>query len=99
MHYIIDSGIALFCNHGCNGTYNVGELGDNGYTEMSVDLHHAEGELVKSAAIFSPIAERHMRLFWGQYFSLRDIKQGEEILCNYLEYIGDPDYWEEEVMG
>lgn len=69
------------------------------YTEMSVDLHHAEGELVESAPIFSPVAERHMRLFSVQEFSMRDVKQGEEILCNYLEFTGDSDYWEEEVMG
>lgn len=68
------------------------------YTEMSVDLHHAEEELVKSAPILSPVAERHMRLFSVQDFSMRDVKQGEEILCNYLEYTGDSDYWEEEVM-
>ena len=65
---------------------------------MGVDLHHAEEELVKSAPIFSPIAERHMRLFSVQYYSMLGAKQGEEILCNYLEFIGDSDYWEEEVM-
>jgi hypothetical protein len=99
MHYIIDSGIVLFCNHGCIGTYNVGQPGKKCYTEMSVHLHHAEGELIESAPIFSPITERHIRQFLTQDFFLRDVKKGEEILCNYLEFIGDSNNWEEDVMG
>ena len=29
----------------------------------------------------------------------RDIKKGEEILCNYLDFIGEAASWEEDVRG
>jgi len=97
LHYYIDSMIVLFCNHGCNGTYNVGMPGDEYYTEMNVDSHHA-GEVIKPAPIFSPINERHMHQHYYADSILRDIKKGEEILCNYLDFIGASDSFEEDVM-
>ena len=95
-HYTIDSGIHLFCNHGCNGTFNLGVPGKENYTEMKIGLHNV-GEVIKSAPIFSPITERHLRN--DQLFStLRDIKKGEEVLCNYLEFFGTSDYFEEDIL-
>lgn len=35
--------------------------------------------------------------FVGDY-TLREIKKGEEILCNYLYFVGDPDEWEAEIQ-
>ncbi len=75
LHYIIDSGI--------HGTFNLGVPGKEHYTEMNISLHNV-GKVMKSVPIFSPITERHQRN--DQNFTLRDIKKGEEILCNYLEY-------------
>lgn len=98
LHYVIDSGIALFSNHGCNGTYNVGVPGTV-HTEMSVDLQHAVGDAVDHDLIFSPFVERHIRQTLIQDTTLRDIKEGEEILSNYLDFIGDSEYWEQEVMA
>jgi len=97
-HYTIDSGITTFCNHGCNGTYNYGD--DNNFTELNIDLDYAPEALLNKASVFSPVFERHLRqiLAVGDY-TLRDIRQGEEILCNYLSFSGDPDYWEEDVTG
>ena len=82
-HHTIDSGITTFCNHGCNGTYNYGD--DNNFTELNIDLDYDPEALLNKASVFSPVFERHLRqiLAVGDY-TLRDIRQGEEILCNYL---------------
>ena len=56
------------------------------FTEMNVDLDRApEALLNKASEVYSPIYERHLRqiLSVGDY-TLRDIRQGEEILCDYL---------------
>lgn len=96
-HFTIDAGITTFCNHGCNGTYNYGEDGVK-VTEMNVDLNHVpEGLLTKAKSVYSPVTERHLRQILGGDYTLRDIKKGEEILCNYLAYVGDPEDWKEEV--
>ena len=98
-HWTVDSSILTFCNHGCNGTANYGDEDNIDVTEMNVDLYNPpEGVLIK-AAVYSPVMERHLRshLSVGDY-TLGDIKTGEEIVCNYLAFVGDPDDWQEGVM-
>ena len=104
-HVKVESSILMFCNHGCNGTYNYGVV--TGFTEANVDLKqppelptHFRKALFHNASAFSPVVERNIR----QYLSSGDvtnrvIKQGEELLCNYLEYIGSPQDWEEEIRS
>eukprot|EP00985_Skeletonema_marinoi_P001917 scaffold779_cov80-Skeletonema_marinoi.AAC.1 len=29
----------------------------------------------------------------------RVVKQGEELLCDYLGYVGNPQYWKEEIVS
>ena len=97
-HYTVDSGIPTFCNHGCNGTYNYAdyhrkyngeyyeeEEGED-YTEMNVDLDHVPEDLLnKASSVFSPVFERHLRQISAVGGDTsRDIRRGEEILCNYL---------------
>mmetsp|Transcript_17214 Transcript_17214/g.27953 ORF Transcript_17214/g.27953 Transcript_17214/m.27953 type:complete len:145 (+) Transcript_17214:129-563(+) len=99
-HWTVGSGIFIFCNHGCNGTYNYGDDGI-GFTEMNVDLDSApENVLNKATDVYNPAFERHLRqiMEMGDY-TLRDIGKGEEILCNYLSYVGDPDKWKHEVTS
>jgi len=100
-HVTVDSGIQNFCNHGCNGTYNYGEEDGIGFTEMNVDVHRApEALLNKASEVYSPVFERHLRqiLAVGDY-TLRDIHKGEEITCDYLSFVGDPEDWKEDVTG
>jgi len=98
-HYTVDSGISTFCNHGCNGTYTYGD-DDANFSEMDVDLYDPPETVLNKANIYSPVFERHLRqiLSVGDKI-LRDIKKDEEIFCNYLSYVGDPDNWEEDVGG
>lgn len=66
---------------------------------MNVDLDHApEGLLNKPFNVFSPVVERHQRQIFTQGdYTVRDIKKGEEIFCNYLKFIGNTVEWKEEV--
>ena len=67
---------------------------------MDVDLYDPPETVLNKANIYSPVFERHLRqiLSVGDNI-LRDIKKDEEIFCNYLSYVGDPDNWEEDVGG
>lgn len=96
-HFTIDAGTGTFCNHGCNGTYNYGD-DESTVTELNADINFAPEDVQNKAVPFSPVYERHLRqiLALGDYF-LRDIKQGEEILCNYLSFVGESADWKEEV--
>jgi len=97
-HFTVDSGISAFCNHGCNGTYTFADDGVD-FSEMNVDLDHLPEILeLEKTLVFSPVLERHLRqsLAMGDK-ALVGIKKGEEVFCNYLSFVGDPDDWEEEV--
>jgi len=102
-HVTVDSGIMNFCNHGCNSTYSYGDENQQelGFNEMNVNLDHApEALLNKALQVYSPVFERHLRqvLSLGDY-TLRNIRKGEEILCDYLSFVGDPEEWEEDVTS
>lgn len=94
MELVVDSSILTFANHGCRGSYNVGEAtkGD----EFSVDLNAPDksinGMSHSETFVFNPVNDRH--LFFSGDESIRDIKAGEEILDNYLAFIGGTEYWE-----
>jgi len=97
-HFTIDSSITTFCNHGCNGTTNYGDKDKVDLTETNADLNNPHEDVLTKAVVYSPVMERHLRqhLSIGDY-TLRDIKKDEEILCDYLTFVGDPDDWKEEV--
>ncbi len=90
----------MFCNHGCNGSYNLCVHGsvDN---EATVDPNQPpDSVLLKLGIGFSPALERNFRqVLTSGDTTNRDIKKGEEILCNYLEFIGNAAHWEEDVSG
>ena len=92
MHYIVDSGILTFVNHGCEGSFNVGGTNSN-WTEMTVNADHPPPkEFTETAPFYNPVLERHFRqiVSSGDY-SLRDIKAGEEITNTYLGFFWRPE--------
>ena len=97
-HWTIDSSILLFSNHGCNCTYNYGIESLSPLSEDTVSLEYMPDEFDGSeASPYSPFQERHLRAYSGLGdYTLHEIKQGEEILTNYLSFV-DPSEWEEEV--
>jgi hypothetical protein len=99
LHALVDSGILMFCNHGCNGTFNYGSGRHINFTETTVDPKQPPDSIFQRQHIFSPVIERNIRSWLSSgEITYRHIEKGEEILCNYLEYIGDSSDWEEEVL-
>ena len=98
-HWIIDSSILLFSNHGCNSTFNYGAESLLKFSEDTVSLEYIPGELDGSeASPYNPFQERHIRSYSGSGdYTLYEIKQGDEILTNYLSFV-DPSEWVEEVQ-
>ena len=98
-HYTVDSGFLTFSNHGCNGTVNYGYV-ENNLTEMNVDLDEVPEEFDAKTVAYSPLIERHIRqiMSFGDY-TLHDIKAGEEILTNYLEFSANPESWKEDILS
>jgi len=96
----VDGSILTFMNHGCNGTHNVGETIGN-WTESSASLESMPQELDGTARsndyLFNPAFERHIRYHVLLDQARRDIKTGEELMVNYLGYIGDPKDWEYDI--
>lgn len=68
-------------------------------TEVNIDPKQPPPELLYDMAGFNPVLERNMRqlLTTGDKTTKEDINKGEEILCNYLEYVGNSSDWEEEI--
>ena len=94
----VDSSIVTFVNHGCNGTYNIGDETD--HDEFTADIRSPPVDLMghkshTGSSVFDPVIDRH--LFHSGDVSLRDIDAGEEILDNYLNFIGGQEAWEEDV--
>ena len=107
VHYSVESDIMLFMNHGCNGTSNFGYIEDEDrevkFTEMNVDLNNleeiSENLISKVRVPYSPVFDRNWRhaLNSGDY-TLRGVKEGEEVLTDYISFVGNIDDFKEDVM-
>ena len=92
-----------FLNHGCNGSYNVGEKLTE--TEMSANLGQGPAgvwfDVDAEFDIFNPFLERHFpQHLCSNFRALRDIEAGEELLDNYLVFGGeDLDEWEDNLVS
>lgn len=108
VHYSVESDIMLFMNHGCNGTSNFGYIEDEDrevkFTEMNVDLNNleeiSENLISKVRVPYSPVFDRNWRhaLNSGDY-TLRGVKEGEEVLTDYISFVGNIDDFKEDVMS
>jgi hypothetical protein len=95
VHFVVESCILLFMNHGCNGTLNYGDEDNKPFNEMNVESLFTKDlgmEYVSKTPPFSPVIERHLgqQAMYGDV-TLRDIKRGEEVLTDYLAFGGDID--------
>ncbi len=97
-HSTVDSGPLMFCNHGCNGTYNLGHV--SGFTEANVDLKEPPESIVHKPGAFTLVTERNIRQYlMNEGVTNRAMKEGEELLCDYLLYIGSAQDWEEDIAS
>jgi hypothetical protein len=95
----VETGMATFMNHGCNGTYNTGLA----LARTEATLERGDGPL--SAGYWSdqrrydPFSAREFPYFRCQHscVTLRAVRAGEELLTNYLVFGGnDPGtLWED----
>jgi hypothetical protein len=88
-----------FVNHGCNGTYNVGEWSN--ITEVTADPNEVRYDLFRDVGddkIYNPANDRHAIPISGDQI-LRPIAKGKEILQNYLYFFSYPEYWDEEILA
>lgn len=98
----MNSGILAFANHGCHGTYNVVKYAP-GLTEVTADPDTMPEEMSgrgnKKLEVYNPVMDRHIDQRQASSFTVsRNVNAGEEVLCNYLEYVGHSDDWKEKVM-
>jgi hypothetical protein len=83
--YSIDPGRMTFMNHGCNNTNNVGIT--LSVTEQTADPQRMPDELlIYPAETSSPFYARNYFIPSNLGTTRRDIKAGEEILDNFLNY-------------
>merc|ERR1711957_768282 len=98
--YGVDSGIHTFVNHGCKGTFNIDTVVSNNtyYTEETTDLDGFKKQVNEYDAVFDPYVDRHLFSILNEYdVAIRDIKAGEEILCNYMSFTTKVEHVETEV--
>jgi hypothetical protein len=95
----VDSGLQTFANHGCRGTNNVGVVTnfDESTVNTGVMPHELSGKSHQGTSIFNPVVDRHLIHFGDR--TIRDIKAGEEILDNYLDFFSVEKYWAEDVIN
>ena len=83
-----------FMNHGCHGTYNVDSQKADGTTEQNYEKATTMSPATK---LYNPFFDRRRRSSESSFdYALRDIKAGEEVLCNYLYFTEDADDCAEE---
>jgi hypothetical protein len=79
-----------FCNHGCNGTYNIDSAElmeykeDRFFTEQDVEKSDFPS---KSDSFYSPYSDRrYLQSEVSASIAVKDIYAGEEIFSDYLFY-------------
>ncbi len=68
-HSTVDSGAMMFCNHGCNGTYNLGRATGFTEAEANVDLRDRDNG---ASRIIYPRARSIQASHLAQYASILD---------------------------
>mmetsp|Transcript_12427 Transcript_12427/g.18221 ORF Transcript_12427/g.18221 Transcript_12427/m.18221 type:complete len:859 (-) Transcript_12427:147-2723(-) len=97
---VVDSSILTFMNHGCNGTYNHAHLGYNcELHEFTADVSKMPDEYEEERSVFSPVRDRN-NPFWITSLDLttRDISAGDELLTNYLAFVGHSSDWKYDLL-
>ncbi len=101
--YYVDSSLQTFVNHGCNGTYNVGPatLGLSKLDEKITEQNAQESDYAIYSGVSEWLAYNPVRLRHIHHYSttaetaLVDIKAGEELFTDYLDFTEEELWWEE----
>ena len=95
----MDSALLTFANHGCKSAYNIGEVTDFDEFTANTDvmLDELSGKSHQGTSTFNPVVDRH--LTHTGFMNIRDIKAGEEILDNYLNFISSEEDWAHDIIS
>mmetsp|Transcript_37508 Transcript_37508/g.54881 ORF Transcript_37508/g.54881 Transcript_37508/m.54881 type:complete len:283 (-) Transcript_37508:293-1141(-) len=93
---VLEATILIFTNHGCNGTYNAATETTIG-TEMTVNADEFDADYFSHDPYNLAVARHLPHSQNSGTFALRDIKAGEEILNNYLDFTTDEENWKDDV--
>uniref|UniRef100_A0A7S4SHD5 SET domain-containing protein n=1 Tax=Ditylum brightwellii TaxID=49249 RepID=A0A7S4SHD5_9STRA len=95
---VVDSTILTFVNHGCNGTYNAATVTST-VTEMTTGVDEFDEAFFMNDP-YNLVVARHLPHNQNSGdVALRDIKAGEEILNNYLDFSTDEENWKDYVRN
>jgi hypothetical protein len=86
----VDSGILTFINHGCNGTFNMGQQSDYHESNIEGDFIPDVYRYYAGAGLpYTPMADRNV--YQGESIAItsEDVKAGEELRDNYMTYGGE----------
>jgi hypothetical protein len=82
-----------FVNHGCNGTSNLGERGEDPstFTEWNVDLSAGIPEELgaKPNLPYNPVVDRDLVRYATNCVVAINVPKGEELYDNYMNFGGD----------
>lgn len=87
-------------NHGCNGTYNHAHLGQSyEFNEFNADVSKMPEEYEEDRSVYNPALDRNTP-FWLSSLDLttRDISAGDELLTNYLAFVGHSSDWKDDLL-
>ena len=97
---MVDANLLTFVNHGCTGTPNIGIVSNVTEVNAQPDVMPLElqGRHYGKDYIYNPVEERNS--FYSKYLKpVRNINKGEEILANYLSYLGGDKFWSQSIEG
>lgn len=81
----MDTSILTFVNHGCHGSYNIGDPTETTLEdgERSTEQNATFDDLEESIhdKLLNPFRFRHMEPMFEK--AIRDIKAGDELFCDY----------------
>jgi len=97
--YYVDSGYLTFCNHGCQGSYNVETKTDRVHQRMfgkvtEQNANPSQFEDLFQREIFDPYIDRHLHHESSNYlFAAENLKAGSEVFDNYVTMVEEEDIW------
>jgi len=97
--YFVDSSILTFIRHGCSGTNNLDNQSEYSESADGIEQDFEALKTVYGRDVFDPFIDRHLHQWINSpSIALRDIKNGDEILKNYLIFAKDQESWLEAVQ-
>jgi len=97
--YFVDSSILAFISHDCPGNNNIDNRSEFSKSPHVSELDFEAPESFRLRDVFDPFLDRHLHGWINSpAIALVDIKEGDELLKNYLTFAKDRESWLERVQ-